>query len=498
MAKEVLKAKKTPSSKTSSKKSNDFKKSILYVTSEVQPFCATGGLADVCGSLPNKLKEEYPGSDIRVILPLYKNMKIEREKLTYIANTYVNLSWRKEYCGIFTYTKDGVVYYFLDNEKYFKRDNYYGYGDDAERFAFFSKSVLEVLPILDFYPEIIHCNDWQSALVPVYLKTYNWNNPKYNEMKTIITIHNILYQGRYGKEILSDVLGFDQKDAGLLLHHGDVNFMKASMLCADRVTTVSDSYSKEIQTPEGGNGLDDIARQVSYKLSGIVNGLDYTFYNPSIDKAIWVNYDSNTLEDKAKNKEELQKFFNVEVNPNVPVLSLVTRLVQNKGLDFVRDTIEGVLNSTDAQLVAIGTGDKQYEDFLNYLNRKYPNRVGVYLGFVVDIGKKIYAGSDIFMMPSISEPCGLSQMIASRYGAVPLVREVGGLKDTIKDFGCIEGGNGYTFHDCNSKDFEYSLRRAINDYHDKKAWTDKIKTVMKKDFSWSCSMNNYVNLYKQM
>ena len=475
-----------------------FNKSVLYVASEVQPFCSTGGLADVCGSLPNYLKREYEGSDIRVVLPLYKNMKIDRNELTYVGNTYVNLSWRKEYCGVFSYNLNDITYYFIDNEKYFKRDGYYGYTDDAERFAFFSRSVLDIFPIINYYPDIIHANDWQTALVPVYLKTYNWNDDRYNNIKTVVTIHNIQYQGRFGRNILTDVLGIDSKYTTLLLHDNDVNFLKAGMLCADRVVTVSNSYAGEIQTYEGGFGLDSIARNVSHKLTGIVNGLDYNFYNPRLDKSIWANYDCNELDKKAKNKEELQKYFGLEIKPDAPILSIVSRMVKNKGLDVVKATMEKIITSTDAQFVAVGEGEKEYEDYFKYLNAKYPNKVHVSLGFSVDIGKKIYAGSDIFLMPSISEPCGISQMIASKYGAVPIVREVGGLKDTIKDFGCPDGGNGYTFHDFNSNDFEYSIRRAISDYKDKEGWNKKVKIAMNMDFSWYRSMHKYVDIYKDM
>jgi len=485
--------------KTIEKNNNDtFNKSILYVASEVQPYCATGGLADVMGSLPKSLKSKHPNCDIRVIVPLYKNMKLDREELTYVGNTYVTLSWRKEYCGVFSYKANDIIYYFIDNEKYFRRDGYYGYMDDGERFAFFSRGVLEVLPIINFFPDIIHVNDWQSALVPVYLKTDNWKDSRYANVKTVLTIHNIIYQGRFGKDIIGDVLGIDSEHASLLMHQGDVNFIKAGMLCADRVVTVSRSYANEIQTYEGGVGLDSIAREVSYKLTGIVNGLDYSFYSPSVDKVIWENYDCNSLDKKAKNKEELQKEFGIVVNKDVPVLSIVSRFVKNKGLDFVKDTMENILNTTDAQFVAVGEGETEYENYFKYLNSKYPNKVHVSLGFSVDIGKKIYAGSDIFLMPSISEPCGISQMIASKYGTVPIVREVGGLKDTIKDFGCPDGGNGYTFHDCNSKDFEYSVRRAITDYYNRNDWVNKMKTAMNMDFSWNKSMDNYVKVYKEI
>ena len=475
-----------------------FNKSILYVASECRPFCSTGGLADVMSSLPKALKKDYKDSDIRVVLPLYQKTNIDRNRLTYIGSIYVKLAWRSEYCGVFTYKMDDIVYYFIDNEKYFKREGYYGYPDDAERFAFFSRSILEILPLIDFFPDIIHVNDWQSAMLPVYLKTYSWNDPKYYNIKTVLTIHNILYQGRYGREILGDVLGISDKDRGLILQHNDVNFIKAGMLCSDRVITVSDSYSKEIQTVEGGAGLDDVARNIAYKLTGIVNGTDDVVDNPMLDQFIWHNFDVNSLENKKKNKEELQKYFGLEVNPDAPILSIVSRLVKAKGLDMVKDTLEKIITTTNAQFVAVGEGEREYEDYFKYLSNKYPSKVRVSLGFSTDIGKKIYAGSDIYLMPSISEPCGISQMIASKYGAVPVVREVGGLKDTIKDFGCPEGGNGYTFGNVSSKDFEYSVRRAITDYQDKEGWAKKVDTIMKVDFSWRRSMNNYVKVYKEI
>ena len=306
------------------------------------------------------------------------------------------------------------------------------------------------------------------------------------------------YASKYGREILGDVLGISDKDRGLMLQHNDVNFIKAGMLCSDRVITVSDSYSKEIQTVEGGAGLDDVARNIAYKLTGIVNGTDDVVDNPMFDQFIWHNFDVNSLENKKKNKEELQKYFGLEVNPDAPILSIVSRLVKAKGLDMVKDTLEKIITTTNAQFVAVGEGEREYEDYFKYLSNKYPSKVRVSLGFSTDIGKKIYAGSDIYLMPSISEPCGISQMIASKYGAVPVVREVGGLKDTIKDFGCPEGGNGYTFGNVSSKDFEYSVRRAIADYQDKEGWAKKVDTIMKVDFSWRRSMNNYVKVYKEI
>ena len=471
---------------------------VLFVASECVPFVKTGGLADVSEALPKELCKN--GLDVRVIIPKYSQIAQEyKDEMRYITNFYIKMGWRSQYCGIFELLKDGVIYYFVDNEFYFSGEAIYSdIAIDVERFAFFDKAVLAMLQTVDFWPDVIHCNDWQSAMIPVLLKAHYNEDERYCRIKTVLTIHNIIYQGRVGKHILGDVLGFDAKHTSLLTYDNDVNFLKASMICSDRVVTVSDSYSKEIQTPEGGVGLDAIARSISHKLYGIVNGLDYNFYHPSIDKVIWCNYDCDNLDKKAKNKEELQKYFGLEVNPKAPILSVVSRMVKNKGFDIVKATMENILNSTNAQFVGVGEGDREYEDYFKYLNAKYPGRVHVSLGFSVDIGKKIYGGSDIFLMPSISEPCGISQMIASKYGAVPIVREVGGLKDTIKDFGCPEGGNGYTFHDYNSNDFEYSIRRAINDYKDEKEWTNKVKTAMNMDFSWNRSMDKYVELYKEI
>lgn len=474
-------------------------KKVLFVASEAQPFCATGGLADVCGSLPREINLENPIYDIRTIIPLYSNIpSCFRKDFKFLGHIYVTLSWRKEYCGVFEYDYQGIKYYFIDNEKYFKRDNgEYGYFDDAERFAFFSKSVIEILPLIDFYPDIMHINDWQASLIPVYLKTTDYGE-KYKNIKTILNIHNIQYQGRYGREILTDVLGIDEKFRSILDQDGDVNILKGAIVTADKVITVSPSYAEEIKTLEHSNGLSSIVCQNAYKLRGILNGLDYNFYNPETDKIIYTNYSKDDIEPRKKNKELLQKEFGLEVNPDKPILAFCSRINVLKGFDLIKSCIEKLINELDVQLVGVGSADKEYYDFFSYLNNKYPKSVHISLGFSLELGKKIYSASDIYLMPSITEPCGLSQLVASRYGAIPIVRETGGLKDTIKDFGCIGGGNGYTFANSVVGDLEYSIRRAVEDFKDKKEWEKKIKKVMSLDFSWNKTAKEYIEVYNEL
>ncbi len=481
------------------KTQNGLSKKILFVSSEAQPFCATGGLADVCGSLPKEIKRTDSSVDIRTIIPLYSNIPYcFRKDFKYIGHIYVTLSWRKEYCGVFEYEFEGIKYYFIDNEKYFKRDGgEYGYLDDGERFAFFSRGVLEILPVIDFFPDIIHVNDWQSALIPTYLKTSNWDW-RYDKIKTVLSIHNILYQGRYGKQILTDVLGIDQRFEGLLTYDGDVNILKSAIVSADKIITVSPSYAEEIKTIQHGGGLHEIVKQNEYKLKGILNGLDYDFYNPANDNVIYANYDAKHMENKAKCKELLQKEFGLEVNPDAPIVAFCSRMNVHKGFDLIKCSIERLIGELGIQFVGVGAGEREYEDFFRYLNGKYPGKVHVSLGYSLEIGRKIYSGADIYVMPSLTEPCGLSQIVASRYGVVPIVHETGGLRDTIKDFGCLGGGNGYTFASANVSDFEYSVRRAVSDFKNKEDWKKKVQTVMEIDFSWKKTAKEYIQTYSEL
>ncbi len=478
---------------------NNEGKRVLFVASESQPFCGTGGLADIACGLPRFIKCEEPNLDMRVALPLYSFIPQEyKNKFEYLGNTYVTLSWRKEYCGVFRYVDSNITYYFLDNEKYFKRDRAYGYDDDAERFAFFSKAVLECLPIMDYYPNIIHANDWQTALIPVYLKTQFWPDGRYGQIKTVLNMHNLQYQGQFGIQLLTDTLGIDAKHKWLLEHNKDVNYLKAGILCADKLVAVSPSYAEEIKYSNSGCGLSEIIKQNSRKLVGILNGLDYDFYNPQTDSIINHNYSVETKEIRAKNKEDLQKEFGLNVDPNVPLVAIVTRMAKHKGLDLIKNCMEKLIIEHNVQFIGVGEGEKEYHDYFNYLNSKFPKQCHVSLGFSLTLGKKIYSGADIFLMPSLVEPCGLSQMVASRYGAVPIVRETGGLKDSIKDFGCEEGGNGYTFTNYKTDDLVYSIKRAINDYYNKPEWEKKIDIVMNTDFSWNKSAQSYIDIYKSL
>jgi len=472
------------------------RKKVLLVSSEVQPFCATGGLADVCGSLPKAIRKKCPEIDIRVILPLYSSISKEvRDELKFIGFHYTTLAWRREYCGVFKLVKDNITFYFLDNERYFKRDyGLYGYYDDAERFAFFSKSVLEILPLINFFPDIIHTNDWETALVPVYLKTAYFDD-RYKGIRTVLTIHNIEYQGRFGQEVLVDVLGIDKRFKNLLTYDNDINILKAGIVCTDKLTTVSPSYAQEIKTPEYGSGLHAIINENSYKLLGIINGIDYDFYNPETDNIIYKSYGICDIVNKKKNKQSLQREFNLEINSEVPIVAFCSRMNKLKGFDLIKNCIERIICETDIQFVGVGCGDREYEDFFRYLNFKYKGRVHISLGFSLEIGRKIYSGADIYIMPSLAEPCGLSQIIASRYGVVPIVRETGGLKDTIRDFGSLGGGNGYTFKNACVNDFEYSVKRAVTDYKDKFGWAEKMSRIMSLDFSWNNAADKYIEMY---
>lgn len=471
---------------------------VLYVASECQPFIATGGLADVAGSLP-KAVAELGGVDIRVVLPLYGNIKSEyRDKFEYLGNFTVHLSWRQEYCGLFRYSKDGVTYYFIDNERYFKRDKTYGYYDDGERFAYFCKAIVESLPIINFFPDIIHCNDWQSSLVSAYIKTGNWSDYRYYQIKNIYTIHNVEYQGVYGMENLKDLFGIDYRFRNDMDYNGDINLTKAAIQYSDKFTTVSESYCDNLKQPYCSRGLHHIIIRNDYKLSGIINGIDYDFYNPETDKIIYKNYNVETLKDKVMNKKIWQDELGLPVDARTPMLAIVSRLVSHKGLDLLSKVIEDVLQK-DVQLVVVGTGDQRFVDYYKYLESKYPTKVRAMVdAFSSELARKAYAASDIFLMPSKIEPCGISQMIASRYGSIPVVREVGGLKDSIKDFGCESGGNGYTFTNYNPNDLSYQINRAIEDYEDQANWEKKMKIAMTTDFRWSKSAEKYIELYKSL
>lgn len=469
---------------------------VLFASSEALPFKASGGLGDVAGSLPQALRKRLIGC--RVVMPLYDTISQElKDSMTFLTSISVPVAWRRQYCGIFEAKAGGVIYYLLDNQYYFKRDGIYGYYDDAERFAFFARAVLEIIPAIGFKPDIIHCNDWQTALTPVYYNTLYANRPGYENIKTVFTIHNIQYQGTYGMELVNEVIGIPESATSLVEYDGDVNFMKGAIETADKVTTVSPSYANEILDPWYSHGLDIILNQRSWKLSGILNGIDTDLYNPETDKDIAVNYNSSNFEPKKIDKQKLQEYFSLPIREDVPVIGMVTRLVGHKGLDLVKAVLDELLATTDIQFVVLGSGEWQYESFFKDMAAKYPDKMGLKLGFVPSLSKKIYAGADMFLMPSKSEPCGLSQMISLRYGTIPIVRETGGLRDSIKDSGDGEG-NGFTFSSYNAHDMLFTIKRAIEGYSHREGWNILMKRAMECDNSWGKSANEYIRLYKSL
>ncbi|MCI8553983.1 MAG: glycogen synthase GlgA [Clostridiales bacterium] len=468
---------------------------VLYVTSEALPFAASGGLADVAGSLPHALRQRLVGC--RVVLPLYESVPQElRDQMRFIASFSVPVAWRRQYCGLFEARVGGVIYYLLDNQYYFKRPGLYGHYDDAERFAFLARAALEMLAYVDFRPDIIHANDWQTALTPVYYRLFYAGREEYQDIRTIFTIHNIQYQGKYGMEILEDVFGISQGNRQLVEQDGCVNLMKGAIEAADRVTTVSPTYAQEIRDPWFSYGLDSILRLRHEKLSGILNGIDTDGYNPETDPDIYAPYTAEDPSGKAENKRALQERLYLPQRPDVPLLAMVTRLVSQKGLDLI-NYILGELLQEDIQLVVLGSGDWTYENAFREAQDRFGGRFVYCQGFVPELARKIYAGSDIFLMPSKSEPCGLSQMVACRYGAVPVVRETGGLKDSITD--CGDGkGMGFTFKTYNANDMLYAIRRSLGAYANKTDWPVIVNRAMTADFSWGRSANEYIRLYKSL
>ena len=468
---------------------------VLYATSEAKPFAASGGLADVAGSLPKALRVRLVGC--RVVLPLYESVPQElRETMTFLTSFSVPVAWRRQYCGVFEAKHNGVIYYLLDNQYYFKRAGLYGHYEDAERFAFFARAVIEMIRYIDFKPDIIHANDWQSALIPVYYSLFYAGQEGYEDIKTVFTIHNIQYQGKYGMEILEDVFGIPQSARPIVEQDGCVNLMKGAIETADRVTTVSPTYAGEILDPWYSHGLDPILRLREWKLSGILNGIDTDEYNPETDPQIYRHFSAEDPSGKAENKRALQERLDLPQTAELPLIGMVSRLVTHKGLDLVKYVIDELLGDS-LQMVILGSGDWVYENFFREVQGRFPDKFRYCAGFVPELAQKIYAASDIFLMPSKSEPCGLSQMVACRYGAVPVVRETGGLKDSIQD--CGDGfGNGFTFKTYNANDMLYAVRRALGAYANKNDWPILVERALRSDFSWGRSANEYMKLYREL
>lgn len=474
---------------------------ILYTASEVLPFSSSGGLGDVMGSLPAAVKSLHPEYDVSVISPLYSAIKPEyREKMTKVCEFRVRLSWRNQYCAVFRFDKDGVTYYFVDNEYYFKRESLYGSFDDGERFAYFCASVLTFMSETGYYPDILHANDWQTALSVIYLKMRYGASEHYRDIKAVFSIHNIMFQGQYDHAISGDVFDLEPSWASVVDQDGCINLMKGAIVCADHVVTVSERYAEEIKSPEYGRGIDSVIRLYSCKLSGILNGIDYTYYDPKTDKALYRNYTYRSFDRKRENKLALQKELGLTENPDIPMISVISRLTDQKGLDLIADKANELL-SDNVQLVVLGCGDRRYEDFFRGLQHSRGDKVRALIMYDKELSKRIYASSDIFLMPSRFEPCGLSQMIASRYGAVPVVRETGGLYDSIKPYRTVDGkteGNGFTFAAYNSGDMLYVIREALSLYKDREAFKALSVRIMKHDFSWKISAEKYAGLYSNL
>jgi len=472
---------------------------ILFAVSECGPFAKSGGLADVAGSLPKELK--CLGTDVRVILPKYGTISEEfKQQMKKIKEFTVSVGWRNQFCGIEELTHQGITYYFVDNEYYFKREGLYGYFDDGERFAFLNRAILEAIAELDFYPDVLHCHDWHTAMIPYLLRTEYYKRKGYGLIKTVFTIHNLQFQGVFPKEVLGDLLGLDYQSfqSGHLEFFGNVNFMKGGLVAADKITTVSPTYKEEIQSPAYGEKLDGLLRARNEDLIGILNGIDEDFYNPVIDPLIFQNYKVASYSKKAVNKKEIQKQFGLPQIATTPLLVMITRLTKQKGLDLVKYMLRDILQE-DVQVIILGTGDYEYEEYLRQAARVYPDKLMVYTGFSEELAHKLYAAADLFLMPSQFEPCGLGQMIAMRYGAIPIVRETGGLNDTVKANNEFTGkGNGFSFQNFNAHDMLYTIQRALSFYHDKPVWESIVKQAMEKDYSWAQSAFSYSQLYAEL
>jgi starch synthase len=468
---------------------------ILYVTSEANPFAASGGLGDVMGALPAAVREE--GHEVSVIMPLYDTVKeVHRVRLEKVIDINFGLAWRETGASIFKIEENGVTYYFVENHRYFSRGRLYGEFDDAERFAFFSKAVIEFMIQSGNVPDILHANDWQTALTVIYLKTEFAHHPALSGIKTVYTIHNIEYQGQYGYQVLGDVFGISGNYMGVLEYDGCVNLMKGAIVVSDYVTTVSPNYANELEYDFFSFGLSPIIKAAKYKIAGVINGIDYNYFSPEKGGDIVKKYTTRTVKSgKAANKKALQEELGLEVRADVPLLVMITRLTAGKGIDLVLHILEEVLRE-DVQVAILGTGDKEYEVIFSEMARRHDNLVSL-IKFDRVISKKMYASADIFVMPSKSEPCGLAQMIACSYGTVPIVRSVGGLYDSIKPWG-TEGGNGFRFDNYNAHELLYSIKNAVSLYREPKEWAKLVLAAKKSDFTWKNSAAKYVKIYNKL
>lgn len=478
-------------------------KKILFVSSEAVPYIKTGGLADVVGSLPKYFdRNEY---DVRVMLPKYACMDAAfLPNLRFACHFYVNLNWRKQYVGILESEYRGIHYYFVDNEFYFAGSSpYNNIYEDVEKFAYFSKAVLASLPYIDYAPDVIHCHDWQTGLVPVYLHTAFGDDNFYAGIKTVFSIHNLKFQGRWRIREVIDITGlpeqiFNDKE---LESYGEANYLKGGVVYADAVTTVSPSYANEITTQEGGEGLHGLMNARRNVLHGILNGIDYDEFNPQTDPYIESNFSSKSvLSGKKANKVALQKELGLPVRESAFVIGIVSRLTEQKGFDLVSYIMDDLVSQLDVQIVILGTGESKFENVFHHFHSQYPDKVSAYIGYSEEKAHKIYASADAFLMPSLFEPCGLSQMMSMRYGTIPIVRETGGLKDTVQAYNEYENtGTGFSFCNFNADDMKYVVEYAYHVFRDeRKAWEDMMQRAMAQDFSWNKSAGEYEKLYDSL
>jgi len=469
---------------------------VLFVTSEAVPLAKTGGLADVAGALPKALKQEKV--NVSVMLPKYNTIEEKwLQQFTFVKDFKVQFGWREQFCGIWQGEIEGIPYYLIENEFYFYRDQLYGYGDDAERFVFFNVAVMEALLQLQLQLDVIHCNDWQTGLIPLLIKHRYKENENLASIKTIFTIHNLMYQGVFNLDLMCELLGMNSWDEACkgIEHYGDANMMKAGLQFADKITTVSPTYAQEIQTEYYGECLNGLLQYRHDDLVGIINGIDETIFDPMADPYIATPY-RHSLARKQKNKLDLQKELSLPIDAKVPILGVVSRLVEQKGFDLFMPIMDELLEQ-NIQLVVLGSGDEKYERFFYELTLRYPNKVCFWRGYSERIASKVYAASDIFLMPSRFEPCGLSQLIALQYRAVPIVRETGGLKDTIKaynEYTCE--GNGFSFSTYNAHEFLFTIKRALELYNDKAVWKRIVENGARDSYSWKHSANHYKQLYR--
>lgn len=476
------------------------KMQIVFASAECAPFVKTGGLGDVAGSLPAALVRA--GAEVIVMVPKYATIKDEyKAQMEHFSDFYVSLGWRNEYCGLEKLEHDGVTYMFIDNERYFARDYPYGFFDDGERFAFFSKAITESLQHLPagFECDILHCNDWQTALAPVFLREFYQGLPLYDRVKTVFSIHNVAFQGQFSDTVMEDILGVAHIPAAASQLRCDacsINYMLGALRYADAITTVSPTYASEIQTPEFGEGLDGVLRERSYALQGILNGIDVAGFDPATDKRIAANYTVEDRSGKAVCKAKLQEELGLEVRDDRPLMVMVTRLTRQKGMDLVMYALDRIL-AGGVQVAVLGTGDRDYEDGLRYLQDKYPGTMAARIEFDPALSQRMYAAADMFLMPSKFEPCGLSQIIAMRYGTLPIVRETGGLKDTVIPYNEFTGeGTGFSFTNFNGDEMGDAVFRAARLFWDNRdAWNQLITQAMSQDFSWTRSADKYLDLY---